>query len=89
MTAPPRPETNMRVDGFPFTSGLNKCGTTSPTNPIAQQTAVADPTEEATPNTRSNVVNVNEMDKEEFAAELPPKSQGRQSKLDVLGMEVA
>ena len=29
------------------------------------------------------------MDKEDFEAELPPKSQGRQSKLDVLGMEVA
>ena len=29
------------------------------------------------------------MDKEEFEAEVPPKSQGRQSKLDVLGMEVA
>ena len=29
------------------------------------------------------------MDKEEVEAELPPKPQGRQSKLDVLGMEVA
>ena len=65
MTAPPRPETNRRVDGFPFTSGLNKCGTTNPTKPIAPQTAVAAPTEEATPNTRSNFVFVNEMDREE------------------------
>jgi len=65
MTAPPRPETNSRVDGFPLTNGRNKCGTTNPTKPIAPQTAVAAPTEEATPNTRSNFVFVNEMDKEE------------------------
>ena len=65
MTAPPRPETNSRVDGFPLTNGRNKCGTTNPTKPIAPQTAVAAPTEEATPNTRSNFVFVNEMDNDD------------------------